>query len=85
MVYAGRGPTVTFLNDSEHPKAGVAVDYDVAAVTAAMLAAADNPLPPAERAELAAWSAKAYSLDTIADRVVDEALAIAGRQRPNRT
>ncbi|MEO8527461.1 MAG: glycosyltransferase [Pseudolysinimonas sp.] len=79
VIYAGRGPTVEFLNDSDHPHAGVAVAYDVAAVSAAMNAAAASPLPPASRAELAAWSAREYSLTTIAARVVDESLAIARR------
>lgn len=77
VVYAGRGPTVEFLNDSDHPRAGVAVGYDAEEAAAAMLAAAGTPLPPAERAELAAWSAREYSLGRIARRVVDEALAIA--------
>jgi glycosyltransferase involved in cell wall biosynthesis len=76
VIYAGPGPTIGFLNDSEHPHAGVAVDYDVAAVTAAMLAAAAAPLQPDARAELATWSAAEYSLEAIGGRVVDESLAI---------
>ena len=76
VVYAGRGPTVEFLNQSEHPDAGVAVDYDVDAVAEAMIASAREPLPPAARAELARWSASRYSLMVIANHVVDESLAI---------
>ena len=79
VVYAGRGPTVGFLNDSEHPRAGVAVAYDAGEVATAMLAAAADPLPPAARAELAAWSAAEYSLNAIAEQVVDESLAIVRR------
>lgn len=79
VIYAGRGPTVAFLNDSDHPHAGVAVAYDVAAVAAAMNAAAASPLPPADRTALADWSAREYSLSTIAERVVDESVAIARR------
>jgi len=77
VIYTGPGPTIQFLNDSEHPLAGVAVAYDVAAVASAMVAAAAAPLPPEARRELAAWSAAEYSLEAIAGRVVDESLAIA--------
>lgn len=79
VIYTGPGPTIEFLNDSEHPHAGVAVPYEVDAVAAAMIAAASAPVPPAARAELAAWSATAYSLEAIAGRVVDESLAIAAK------
>lgn len=79
VIYTGRGPTVEFLRDSEHPHAGVAVGYDVDAVSAAMIATADHPLPPASRAELAAWSAGRYSLDSIAEQVVGESLALVRR------
>jgi len=79
VIYTGRGPTVEFLNASDHPHAGVAVAYDVVTVASAMSAAAASPLPPEARAELARWSAAEYSLDSIAERVVDESLAIARR------
>jgi glycosyltransferase involved in cell wall biosynthesis len=79
VIFAGVGPTIAFLNDSEHPFAGRAVGYDVAATAAAMNAAAAAPLPPAERAALARWSAGEYSLNTIAEKVVDESIAIIGR------
>ncbi|MGV3712639.1 glycosyltransferase [Pseudolysinimonas sp.] len=79
VIYTGRGPTVEFLNDSDHPHAGVAVPYEVEAVAAAMLDAAAAPLPTAGRAALAAWSASEYSLNSIAERVVDESHAIARR------
>ena len=79
VIYAGRGPTVEFLDDAGHPLAGVAVGYEVDATAAAMIAAADSPLPPAARAELAEWSAREFSLAAIAQHVVDESLAITGR------
>jgi glycosyltransferase involved in cell wall biosynthesis len=79
VIYAGPGPTVEFLNDAAHPRAGVAVPYDVDAVAAAMIAAAAKPLLPAARAEVAKWSAGQYSLKTIAGLVVDESLAIIGK------
>jgi glycosyltransferase involved in cell wall biosynthesis len=76
VIYTGPGPTIEMLNESDNPHAGVAVRYEVDAVAAAMIAAAQNPLPPAARAELAAWSASEFSLEAIAGRVVDESLAI---------
>lgn len=80
VIFAGIGPTVEFLGDAGHPRAGMAVGYDVAEAAAAMNAAAANPLPPAARTELAQWSASQYSLGAIAERVVDESLAIVGKQ-----
>lgn len=78
VIFAGVGPTAELLSDSGHPLAGVAVGYDVGAVTAAMNAAADAPLAATARAELAAWSAREFSLAAIAATVVDESLAIIG-------
>ena len=76
VIFAGIGPTVEFLNNSDHPRAGVAVAYDVKATAAAMTLAMTAPLPPAARAELATWSAGQYSLKAIARQVVDESLAL---------
>ena len=76
VIFAGVGPTQEFLNDSEHPLAGVAVGYDAEAAAAAMNAAAAAPLPPKARAELAEWSAGRFSLTSIAQQVVDESIAI---------
>jgi len=72
VIFTGVGPTIDFLNASGHEHAGIAVPYDVASTAAAMIAAAKKPLPPASRSKLAAWSAKAFSLQSIAERVVDE-------------
>jgi glycosyltransferase involved in cell wall biosynthesis len=76
VIYAGIGPTVEFLNDADHPLAGVAVAYDAGAAAVAMNAAADAPLQPDARAELAEWSASRFSLSAIAKQVVDQSLAI---------
>lgn len=76
VIYTGPGPTVEMLNDAANPHAGVAVGYEVDAVAAAMIAAAEQPLPPPARAHLAAWSATEFSLTAIAGRVIDESLAI---------
>lgn len=80
VIFAGPGPTVEFLRDSGHPHAGVAVPYEVEAATAAMNAAAMSPLQPSTRAELARWSASKFSLNAIAQRVVDESLAVIARK-----
>jgi glycosyltransferase involved in cell wall biosynthesis len=79
VIFAGVGPTMEFLNDAGHPRAGVAVHYDVTATASAMLAAAADPLPPEARAELAEWSAREYSLRAIAQQVVEESLDLIGR------
>jgi len=79
VIFAGVGPTMEFLNDAGHPRAGVAVPYDVTATATAMLAAAAAPLPPDARAELAEWSAREYSLRAIAQQVVEESLGLIGR------
>jgi glycosyltransferase involved in cell wall biosynthesis len=76
VIFTGIGPTIEFLNGSDHPQAGVAVAYDTPTVAAAMNSAAAAPLPPAARAKLAQWSADRFSLSTIATQVVDESLAI---------
>lgn len=77
VIYTGPGPTVDFLNDAGHPNAGVAIAYDVGKVASAMNAAADEPMSPTVRANLATWSAKEFSLAAIAERVVAESMAIA--------
>ncbi len=79
VIFAGVGPTMEFLNDAGHPRAGVAVTYDVTATASAMLAAAAAPLPPEARAELAEWSAREYSLRAIAQQVVEESLDLIRR------
>jgi glycosyltransferase involved in cell wall biosynthesis len=79
VIYTGPGPTIGFLNDAKHPDAGVAVPYEVDAVAAAMITAATKSLSPAKRAALAKWSSTEFSLEAIAQRVVDESLAIAAR------
>jgi glycosyltransferase involved in cell wall biosynthesis len=75
-IFAGVGPTVAFLTDSDHLLAGVAVPYDASAIAAAMNTAAASPLQPTNRAELARWAAGQYSLAAIAKRVADESIAV---------
>jgi glycosyltransferase involved in cell wall biosynthesis len=78
VIFTGVGPTIGFLDDAGHPRAGVAVPYDVDATAAAMIAAADAPVQPAERAALARWSSQEFSLAAIAQRVVDTSFTITG-------
>lgn len=77
VIFTGVGPTIEFLGDAGHPRAGVAVPYDVDATAAAMIAAADAPVQPSERAALARWSSEEFSLAGIAQRVVDTSFTIA--------
>lgn len=79
VIFAGVGPTIAFLNDADHPLAGIAVPYGVSETAAAMIAAAASPLQPDARAELAEWSAGLFSLSAIAERVVDESVAIVAK------
>lgn len=77
VIYTGPGPTIEFLQDANHPRAGVAVPYRPDAVAEAMIEAATAPAAPTERAELATWSAAEFSLEAIARQVVDASLSIA--------
>lgn len=79
VIFAGVGPTIDLLDSSAGVAAGVAVDYDIEAAAAAMNEAAQNPLPPEGRAELAEWTADQHSLTSIARRLVDECSGIIRR------
>ncbi|MES1170395.1 MAG: glycosyltransferase, partial [Leifsonia sp.] len=79
VIFAGVGPTGPFLRSADSPDVGVAVDYDVAAVEAAMEAAIASPLGAAARARLSAWTSDRYSLTAIAERVVAQSLEVASR------
>ena len=79
VIFAGIGPTVPFLREAENPDAGVAVDYDVAAVTTELERAATHPLDPSARSRLSTWAHSKYSLDVIAEQVVSVSLSsVAG-------
>ncbi|MBX3067292.1 MAG: glycosyltransferase [Microbacteriaceae bacterium] len=83
VIFTGVGPTIEFLHASNHPNAGVAIEYDVAQVAEAMNAAIANPLSAKERAALAKWSATQFSLSAIAKLVVDESLLTIRRHTGN--
>ncbi len=80
VIFTGVGPTDDLLRDVGHEAAGVALPYDADAVAQAMIAAAENPAPPAARAELAALSAERYSLEVIAQRVAQTCEEIVARR-----
>lgn len=80
VIFSGVGPTGQFLASTNFPDVGVAVDYDTAAVSAAMERAAQSPLGPTRRSRLSAWARKNYSLSATSQRVVDESLAISARR-----
>jgi glycosyltransferase involved in cell wall biosynthesis len=77
VVFAGVGPTGPFLRSVDCPGAGVALDYDVAAVTDAMENAVTASTGSSVRARLSSWTRERYSLTAVAERVVAESLAIA--------
>jgi glycosyltransferase involved in cell wall biosynthesis len=75
VIYAGSGPGRDFVAAAD---AGHAVDYDVAAVAAAMIAALRGSSNSRKRARLAAWARATVSLRAVAARAVT---AIAGVTR----
>lgn len=70
VIFAGVGPTRTFIDDAEAP-VGTAVGYEVDALATAMRGAADDPLPAPERQALAEWTAAHHSMRATAERVCD--------------
>lgn len=69
-VYAGPGPGIDFIRAS---LGGLAADYSVNAVAAAMrsaLAAAERSDAPAERERLAEWARSEIGLEQVASRAV---------------
>lgn len=80
VIFSGVGPTGPFLEAASSPDVGVAIDYDVAAVSAAMESAIAHPLTDAARARLSAWTEENYSLTAIAEVVVGECLTITARR-----
>jgi glycosyltransferase involved in cell wall biosynthesis len=75
VIFAGVGPTVPFLRNAENRDAGVAVDYDVAAVNAELERAATHPLGQDARARLSTWARSQYSLEAVAEPVVTASLS----------
>jgi glycosyltransferase involved in cell wall biosynthesis len=75
VLFAGIGPTVHFLREAADPDAGVAVAYSPDEVATQLERMAAHPLDSASRARLSAWTHATYSLDVVAQRVVDVSLA----------
>lgn len=79
VVFTGAGPTGPFMRDAAREvAAGVAVDYDVVAVAAAMEAAASSPSSPDARRSLSAWTRQNHSLRAVADRMVAASARLLG-------
>lgn len=71
VIFAGIGPTVDFITEAKDSvKIGEATAHDAAAVAAAMQRLAADPLTPAERQQLAAWTDQQHSLKSSANRVL---------------
>ena len=68
VIYAGTGPGRAFVAS---PEIGRAVDFDIAAVAAAMIAALEGPRDAGSRARLAAWARANVSLRAVAARGVE--------------
>jgi glycosyltransferase involved in cell wall biosynthesis len=77
VIFAGVGPTGPFIRSFDVPGAGVAVHYNVAAVTDAMETAVTAAPQARVRARVSTWTHDRYSLNAIARQVVAESLAIA--------
>jgi len=75
VVFAGVGPTVAFFHSAPVPLAGVAVPYDVQAVTEALDQACSTPLRAAERARISEWTRDSHSLEALARKVVSTSVA----------
>jgi glycosyltransferase involved in cell wall biosynthesis len=76
VIFSGAGPTSEFIAAAALG-AGVAVDYDVEAVTDAMRRALSDPLPPADREKLSAWARHEHSIDACAELVAREIASTA--------
>lgn len=71
VIFAGAGPAGPFVNDaSSQVRAGVAVDYDVAAVEAAMEQLTADPPASSERQALSTWTRSEHSMRAVGNRVV---------------
>lgn len=79
VIFAGVGPTGPFLREAGNPDAGVAVDFDVTQVREAMEHAIAAPLPDPARARLSEWASSTYSLDAIAQTVVECSVGLLRR------
>lgn len=82
VIFAGPGPTVQFLEGAAARRipAGPAVSYASEAIARAMRDAAENPLPPAARQQLADWIAADHSMQTAARRVCEVIVAVSSRK-----
>lgn len=79
VLFAGGGPTVSFIERAAAHRIGVAVPYEVDAVVAALESYADDPIADVDRRALSAWARSNYSLDAIG--AVVERLAVASVRR----
>ena len=79
VIFAGPGPTAPFIERAaaEAP-VGVAVDYSPAAIAEAMRNIADHPRTPAQRRQVAAWTAAHHSMRSVSERVADTVVRVGG-------
>lgn len=86
VLFAGPGPTNALIEHANHHvRAGIACDYDVDAIAAAMTDLAEARSTRDQRAELAAWTAEEHSMSSVARRVVGVLRMIASPRRREET
>jgi glycosyltransferase involved in cell wall biosynthesis len=77
VIFTGAGPAGPFISDAAREvNAGVAVDYDVAAVEAAIDQLAAMPANQSDREALSTWTRAHHSLRAVAERVVAAAAGV---------
>lgn len=78
VLFAGPGPTSRFIAEANtHVRAGIACDYDVTQIAAAMSRLAEERLSSEERDDLGRWTAAEHSLAVVASRVSDTIAEVA--------
>lgn len=81
VLFAGPGPTNTLIQGANlGVRAGVACDYHVDAIAAAMGELAEHRSTPQQRLALGAWTAEEHSMSAVARRVVSVLRSIAKPQ-----
>ena len=81
VIFAGPGPTANFLEQNAAFDVGEYTAYDPELIAAAMARAVTQPLTPAARARLAAWTAEHHSLRAVGERIARVIAGAASRRR----
>lgn len=84
VLFTGSGPTIELIDsiNDNGLRAGRACAYDAEAIAAAMSALVADRATADQRRALADWTARAHSLQSVADRVADVLLSHATTEEP---